>query len=406
MSSSATISVDDDVLLTRPEFWTRTDRHEVFQRFRDEAPVTFHPEVPAPWAPEGGPGFWAVMRYQDVQDVTRNTKVFSNRYGTQPEEWPQEMVQALGMLHMDDPEHRMWRSMVGPAFAPRNLDQLLDTIRRNANAIIDVLVAQPDVDVVHELVNRYPVKIIADMMAMPEEDHEKFVEWTYLAFGPDTSKRYDAHMALIKYGTDLAASRRQNIGTDVMSRIVSAEHEGRLLTDLEVGGFVSLLIGAGAETTGSSLATGIWQLAKNPDQWALLKSDPTLIGKAVDEFCRYTSAVINFRRTATEDFELSGQHIKAGDKVVIYYESANFDDRIFTDPEKFDITRDASKQVAFGAGGPHQCLGEHLGRREMKVFLEELIRRVDEITVTTELQRPVNPRFNMIREFRATFTGA
>ena len=145
---------------------------------------------------------------------------------------------------------------------------------------------------------------------------------------------------------------------------------------------------------------------KNPDQWQLLKSDRSLINKAVDEFCRYTSAVVNFRRTATEDVELAGQHIKAGDKVVIYYESANFDETVFPDPDTFDITRDSSKQVAFGAGGPHQCLGEHLGRREMKIFLEQLLDRVDDITVTAELRRPPNPRFNMIQEFRATFAAS
>ena len=401
---AAIIDVEDDILLTRPQFWGRPDRHAVFKRMRDELPVSFHPEVEAPWAPEGGPGFWAVMRYQDVQDITRNPKVFSNRFGTQPEEWPPTRVAALGMLHMDDPEHRVWRSMVGPAFAPRYLDGLLDTIRRNADKTIDALTAEPDANVVALLVNRYPVKIIADMMAMPEEDHEKFVEWTNYAFGPDRVKGNAAHHDLIEYGVNLAASRRQNLGDDVMSRIVTAEHEGRLLTDIEVGGFVSLLIGAGAETTGSTIATGLWQLAKNPDQWQLLKNDRTLINKAVDEFLRYTSAVVNFRRTATEDVELAGQHIKAGDKVVIYYESANFDESVFPDPDKFDITRDSSKQVAFGAGGPHQCLGEHLGRREMKIFLEQLLDRVDDITVTADLRRPPNPRFNMIQEFRATFT--
>lgn len=400
------LGVDDADLFTRAEFWTRLDRHEVFKRMRDETPVTFHPEVEAPWAPNGGPGFWAVMRHEDVQFVTRNPQLYSNRGGTQPEEWPQWMVEALGMLHMDDPQHRMWRKTVGPAFAPRNLDRMLDTIRRNANDVLDVLLATPDIDVVHNLVNRYPVKIIADMLALPEEDHEQFVEWTYLAFGPDLSKRNEAHGALIQYGTDLAASRRANPGDDVMSTIVTSDYEGRKLTDQEVGGFVSLLIGAGAETTGSTIATGLWQLAEHPEQWRALKADPSLVGNAVDEFCRYTSAVINFRRTATEDTELAGQQIRAGDKVVMYYESANFDERVFEHPETFDVTRDASKQLAFGAGGPHQCLGEHLGRREIKIFIEEALRRVDDITVTAPLRRPLNHRFNMISEFRATFHAA
>lgn len=166
------------------------------------------------------------------------------------------------------------------------------------------------------------------------------------------------------------------------------------------------MIGAGAETTGSSLATGLWQLAKHPEQWELLKRDPSAIKSAIDEFFRFTSAVVMWRRTAKEDIELAGQQIRAGDKVVMNYESANFDERVFPDPEKFDITRDAKAQVALGAGGPHQCLGEHLARRESQMFLEELLKRVDHIEITAELERPPVPRFNMIKVFRATFHAA
>ena len=398
--------VDDELLLTRPEFWGRPGRHAAFKRLRDESPVSFHPEVPAPWAPDGGAGYWAVTRHEDVVALTRNPKVFSNRFGTQPEEWPAARVASLGMLHMDDPDHRVWRSIVGPAFAPRSLDGLIDLIRENADAVIDKLLEDPDSDVVANLVNSYPVRIIADMMAMPKEDHDKFVEWTWYAFGPDRVKRDAAHDALIEYGVKLAATRRDSIGDDVLSRILAAEVDGRRLTDLEVGGFVSLLIGAGAETTGSTIATGIWQLALHPEQFAALHADRSLLNPAVDEILRYTSAVVNFRRTALEDVEVGGQLIKHGEKVVLYYESANFDERVFDDPERFDITRDSSKQVSFGAGGPHQCLGEHLGRRVIKVFFEQLLDRVGSISVTAGLDRPPNPRFNMISEFRATFTPA
>lgn len=400
----AIIDVNDDRLWTRPEFWARDDVHEVYRELRDEQPVTFHPEVPAPWAPEGGPGYWALTRYDDVKTVTRNPQVYSSTGGMAPEDWPQERIDALGMLHMDAPEHRIWRSIVGPAFAPRALDGLLDKIRENANDVIDRLLDGEDVDVVANLVNTYPVRVIADMLGMPKEDHDQFVEWTYDMFGGDREKMSKAHDALIRYGTKLAAQRRLNPTDDVMGRIVTAEVEGRRLTDEEMGGFVSLLIGAGAETTGSSIATGVWQLAKNPDQWERLKNDPSLIKGAADEFFRYTSAVVLWRRTAKEDVELNGQLIKTGEKVVMNYEAANYDERMFPDPERFDVTRDAKAQVAFGAGGPHQCLGEHLARRETQVFLEQLIERVDRIEVTAELTRPPAPRFNMISEFRATFT--
>jgi len=403
--STAAIALDDDLLLTRPEFWARPDRHAAFKRLRDETPVSFHPEVEAPWAPNGGPGFWAVTRYADVQALTRNPKVFSSRFGTQPEEWPPARTAALGMLHMDDPDHRLWRSMVGPAFAPRQLDQLLDMIRANADTVIDKLLVAPDADVVNTLVNSFPVRVIAEMLGTPKEDADKFVEWTWYAFGPDRVKGDAAHHALIDYSIHLAASRRDSLSDDVMSRILTAQVDGRSLTDAEIGGFISLLIGAGAETTGSTIATGLWQLASNPEQYEMLKADRSLINSAVDEFLRFTSAVVNFRRTATEDVEVGGQLIKEGQKVVLYYESANFDEAVFPDPEKFDITRDARKQVSFGAGGPHQCLGEHLGRREIKIFLEQLLNRVDDISVTADLRLQPNPRFNMINEFRATFTA-
>lgn len=403
---SAPFALDEELLLTRPEFWASPHRHAAFRRLRTEAPVSFHPEGIAPWAPNGGPGYWAVVRHEDVVAITRNTKVFSNRFGTQPEEWPAARTASLGMLHMDDPEHRVWRSIVGPAFAPRYLDGLIDVIRANADAVIDKLLAGSDADVVADLVNSYPVRIIADMMNMPKEDHDQFVEWTWYAFGADRVKGDAAHHALIDYGVNLAAARRDSIGDDVLSRILSAEVDGRKLTDQEVGGFVALLIGAGAETTGSTLATGIWQFAKHPEQFQALKADRSLMNRAVDEILRFTSAVVNFRRTATEDIEIGGQLIKEGEKVVMYYESANFDETVFDDPETFDITRDSSKQVSFGAGGPHQCLGEHLGRREIKVFLERLLDRVDSITITADLERPVNPRFNMIRQFRASFAPA
>jgi cytochrome P450 len=399
-----TIDVEDDILLTRPHFWTAPGRHAAYAELRDRPGITFHPEVPAPWAPEGGAGYWAVMRYDEVVEVTRNPQIYSTAKGTQSEDWPEDRIKALGMLHMDDPDHRIWRSIVGPAFAPRNLDRLIDQIRVIADDVIDALLAEPDVDVVTNLVNSYPVRVIASMVETPDEDAAKFVEWTYLSFGADREKANAAHRAQIEYGIAHAAKFRENPGDGVMGRILTAEVDGRRLTDFEIGGFISLLIGAGSETTGSTLATGLWELAKNPDQWQLLKDDPSLIGKAVDEFLRYTSAVVQWRRTATQDTELSGQHITAGDKVVMFYESANFDESVFPDPERFDITRDASKQVSFGAGGPHQCLGEHLARREMRVFLEQLIKRVDTFEITADLRRPPVPRFNMIHQFRATFT--
>lgn len=397
-----------DKLVTGIELWSlpRAERHEVFKWFRDNIPVSFHEEVVTSFCPEPGPGTWAVMRYDDVREVTRNPDVFSNASGTAVEAWPEMRVKALGMLHMDGDDHKWYRGIVGPAFTPRYLDRLVDAMRANSNICLDNLLASPNADVVVNLVNAYPISIIAAMLSMPTEDYAQFVQWTRDAFGADIHKSHEAHIALIQYGTALSAARRANPQEeDVLTRILTAEVEGRPLTDLEVGGFISLLIGAGAETTGSTLALGLDQLARNPEQWAMLKADPTLIGGFVDEACRWATATITFRRTATQDYELGGAHIKAGDKVAIFYESANFDETHFPDPERFDITRDARRQVAFGAGGPHQCLGEQLGKREMRIFMEEMLKRVDSFEVVDGPVQKPNHRFNMVKELHMTFHG-
>ncbi len=404
--TEATLGFAEELLLTNPDFYLRPDRLALYRRLRHEAPVAFHPERVTPWRPQGGRGWWAVMRHQDVQDVTRNTRVFSSAAGTNPNDEPEVIVRALGMLHMDDPEHRWYRSIVQPAFTPRFADGLVPAITRNADLAIDALLAEPDVDVVARVVNTYPINIIADLLALPAADKPQFVEWTRLAFSPDRVRGEKAHHELIAYGTELARERRRQPGDDVVSRIVTAQVDGRPLSDAEMGGFISLLIGAGAETTGSTIGGGLSLLHQHPEQWVRWKADPSLTNQAVEEVLRRTSAVINFRRNATEDVVLGGQQIRKGDKVVIFYESANHDETVFEEPERFDILRDARRHVSFGAGGPHQCLGEHLGKREIRVFFDRFIARVREFTITQPLKLAHSPRFNMVHALRGTFTAS
>lgn len=403
--SDVELEFDEELLLTVPAFYMRPDRRQQYKRLRDEHPVSFHPEVVSPFRPQGGRGWWAVTRYEDVQYMTRNPQLFSSAQGTNPNDEPEVIIRALGMLHMDDPEHRIYRSIVGPAFAPRYLDALMDQLKALSNQVIDNLLASEEVDIVRTLVNYYPIRVICGIMGMPEEDVDQFVEWTRLAFSPDREKGEPAHHALIDYGVRMAAARRANPQDDLITRIVEAEVEGKRLSDQEIGGFISLLVGAGAETSGASMAFGIERFAKNPEQWKKLQADPSLLNGAIDEMLRHASAVVNFRRTATQDVELGGKLIKEGDKVVMFYESANFDESVFPDPFTFDITRDSTKQVAFGAGGPHQCLGEHLARREMKVFFTQMLERVESWEITEEIKLIPSPRFNMVMGLKGKFTA-
>lgn len=396
--------LDKDLLLTTQEFKARQDKQRAYKRLRDEAPISFHPEGKTSWTPNGGPGYWAVVLHEDVCAVSRNSKVFSSYQGTLMQEMPEELVRMASILHMDNPEHRLVRSIVRPAFTARAMDELETSIRANADRIIDTFLAEDDVDVVKTMVNLYPGRVLADLLGLPSEDVDQFVEAVNDLFSIDLDASRKAVEFLIGYSMQKSIERRQNPGDDMISRIVTAEVEGRKLTDFEVATFANILIVAGAETTGSTLATGLWQLARNPDQWEALKADPNLIKGAINEFLRYTTATACFKRTALEDIELRGKTIKEGDKVVLYYDSANFDERVFPDPEKFDITRNAIKHIAFGGGGPHQCVGEHLARKEMSIFLEQMIKRVNKIEVIADLVRPPNQQFNACTSLQLRFT--
>jgi cytochrome P450 len=401
---SGKLEIAEELNTTVPSFYAHPDRADLFRRLRHDAPVSFHPELPCTWIPEGGRGYWAVTRHGDIRAITRNPKLFSSAAGTNPQDEPEFRVRALGMLHMDDPEHRAYRAIVGQAFALRHIVMLEPMITALADDIIDGLIGGKEIDIVSDVVNRYPVGVIAILLGLPECDFPMFVENTRLAFGPDREAGARAHKALIDYGTALAEIRRREPGDDLVTRIVKSEYDSRKLTDLEVGGFVSLLIGAGAETTGSTLAFGLQLLSDHPDQWQALKADRQLLPNAVDEIIRMASAVINFRRNATEDCVLGDQQIRKGDKVVLFYESGNYDESVFDAPERFDIHRtNARLNVSFGAGGPHQCLGEQLGKREIAIFLSRLLQRTDKLEVIERAGFAPSPRFNMIKTMRVRF---
>jgi cytochrome P450 len=397
-------ATDEALLTTIPDFYANADRRHLFSRLRKEAPVSFHAELPCAWLPEGGRGYWAVSRFEDIRFVTRNPQLFGSADGTNPQDEPEFRVRALGMLHMDGDEHRKYRAIVSPAFAMRHVSSLKPMMEALAGEIIARLADGAEHDIVSEVVNRFPVSVIAALLGLPESDYSMFVENTRLAFGPDREAGALAHKALVEYGSELGRLRREQPGDDLVSRIVEAEFEGRTLSDSEVGGFVALLIGAGAETTGSTLAIGIQALADHPEQVAMLRSDPELIKNATEEIIRYASAVINFRRNATQDVELGGQLIRKGEKVVLFYESGNFDEDIFAAPEQFDVTREnARRNISFGAGGPHQCLGEQLGKLEIATFLEVLLDKVSSFRVTERARLAPSPRFNMVKAMRAVF---
>ncbi len=405
---SADFALDDDLLLTTHAFkaLSHEEKHKALKRLRDEAPISFHPEGKTSWTPNGGPGYWAIVRYDDVRLLSRKHEIFSSHAGTLMQDMPEEQIRAASILHMDNPEHRQVRGIVSRAFTRDAMSKMEDSIRQNADRIIDKFLEDDVSDITKDLVHIYPGRVLAEVLGLPAEDVDMFVKAVNDLFSIDLSANQKAAEFLIGYSIQKSVERRQSPGDDMISVIIEGEVEGRKMNDFEVGTFINILIVGGSETTGSTLATALWQLAKNPDQWDALKKDPSLINGAMNEALRYTTATACFKRTALEDFELHGTTIKKGDKIVMYHESANFDERYFPDPLKFDIFRDASKQVAFGAGGPHTCIGVHLARLEMSVFFEQLLKRVDHMVVVEDMINPENQQFNACANLKLSFAPA
>jgi methyl-branched lipid omega-hydroxylase len=386
-----------EIDLSDPELWLapRDHRERVFRTLRDEAPVQFFEEVEFPPFAKG-PGYFALTRYEDVWMASRNPQLFCSGQGTVIPDMPIEIAEFFGsMISMDDPRHYRLRSLVAKAFTPKVVSQIEGYVREKADGIVDSLLEKhPDgaCDFVDEVAAPLPLQIICEMMGIPDEDERQVFAWTNTILGagdPDYAADYGAlleqSMAMNAYAIELGTDRLANPRDDLTTALMHAEVEGERLTTAEFGSFFILLVVAGNETTRNAISHGIKALTDHPDQRALWWDDfPGVTKAAVEEIVRWATPVINFRRTATEDTEIRGVPIKAGEKVVLWYNSANRDERTFADPFTFDVRRDPNPQVGFGAGGPHFCLGANLARREITVMFEEIRRRLPELRVVGE----------------------
>lgn len=400
MSSTLPDVALTDIDLSTIDFWTaeRPWRHGAFKTLRDQPGLTFFNERVIegyPFPP--GPGYYAVTRHEDAWAVSRNPQLFCSGQGSNIGDLPQEMNEFFGsMINMDDPKHFRLRSIVSKGFTPKEITRVEGYVRDKAAAIIDRLLEQfPDktCDFVETVSAALPLEIICDMMGIPAADTERILHWTNVILGagdPDFGGNYEHLMnnalEMFQYAQALGEDRRANPTDDITSVMMAAEVDGDQLSSQEFGSFFILLVVAGNETTRNAISHGLKALTDNPDQRDLWYSDfEAHTRTAVDEIVRWSSPVIHFRRTATEDTELAGQQINAGDKVVIFYQAANRDERVFTDPESFDVTRPLQpQQVGFGAGGPHFCLGANLARREIAVMFDEIRRRVPSLRAVGE----------------------
>jgi len=406
------------------EFWGRPieERETAFAHFRADEPVPFF-EEPEPDVDfiQKGPGYYVLTKHKHVLEASRQPEIFiSGRSATGIFDMPPEFAEFFGsMINMDDPKHARLRRIVSRGFTPRMLAKVEDQVQQAAERIVDDVLAAGSCDFVPEIAAKLPLKIICDMMGIPEKDYQFIFERSNVILGasdpefvPDGG---DIAGALLTAGSELSTMvqelgryRRDNPVDDVTSKLVTASVDGETLTDQELGSFFILLVVAGNETTRNAIAHGLHFLTQNPDQKQLWLSDferyaPT----AVEEIVRYASPVAWMRRSVTRDYTLEGGHeLKEGDKVLLYYWSADRDEEVFTDPLRFDITRDPNPHVGFGGPGPHFCLGAHLARREITVMFRELFRRMPDIHAAGEPDRLLSSFINGIKHLPARWTPA
>jgi len=383
--------------------------HDQFAWLRQNAPVFWHADGGEP----GWPGFWAVTRHQDIEHVSRHPEIFSSTkrlalFGEIPEE--QIQVQRLMMLNMDPPQHTRQRAFVNRGFTPRMISRLEEHVAQICHSLLDDVQQAGTADFVTDIAAPLPLWVICELVGAPVEDRGRIFELSNLMIGSgdpefqiEPQAAQNAAVEIYAYGEALADRRREQPTDDIITRLLQPDDAGEALTTTEFDLFFLLLTVAGNETTRNAAAGGMLTLFEHPDQWQRLLDDPSLIPTAAEEIVRWVSPVNLFRRTALSNTQLSGQPIAAGDKVVVFYTSANRDEAVFTDPEKFDVGRDPNPHVGFGGGGPHFCLGRHLAALELRVLLTAMTERMPAIRLDGEPDRLRSNFINGIKHMPVRF---
>lgn len=409
----------DDIDLSDIEFWARPweERDAAFALLRRERPIAFFEEPEVPPFPQG-PGYYAITKMNDLLEISRNPEIFSSASGAVSIlDMPAEMNEYFGsMISMDDPRHARLRRIVSGTFTPRMLNQVLDQVALTATRVVDGVVDKGEIDFVSDVSMPFPLLVILDMMGIPHSEYDLVLQKSNIILsGGDPEfipEGTDPITAFLEAGGALAAlldevgqRRRVEPTDDLLSALVNTEVDGEQLTGDELASFFILLAVAGHETTRTALSHGIVHLSRNPEQRRAMTDDlDGVIPTAVEEIVRYASPVVWMRRTLTRDHVLSGQQLREGDKVILYYGSANRDAAVFDDPDRFDVRRTPNPHVGFGGPGPHFCLGAHLARRELAVMLRELYTRLPDLDLAGDPVQLRSSFINGIKSLPVSFT--
>lgn len=392
---TSTLRSYDPIDLSSRAFWSTTaeERERTYAVLRAERPVSWHPPVAdSLLADPDDPGFWAVTRHADIVTVSRTNEVFLSGKGVQFENYPVEVLEnTQSFLAMDPPRHTRLRKLATAAFTPRQVRRIEDSIKADAKTIVEELrAAGSGADFVEHCAKELPLRTLSVMMGIPESERERVAHAADALVSTNDPVFLDGRspmdvmvenvMYLHQVAGRLAAERRERPGGDLFSGLVTAEVDGDRLTDAEVAAYFVLLCVAGNDTTRQTTSHAMKALTDFPEQRAWLLEDfDNRIGTAIEEFIRFATPVMTFRRTAASEYELGGQTIRAGEKVAMFYASGNWDDTVFEHPERFDLSRNPNRHLGFGGGGEHYCLGTHVARAQLRAIFGELLRQLPDI---------------------------
>ncbi|MDJ1130666.1 cytochrome P450 [Streptomyces iconiensis] len=406
-------ALPDGFDFTDPDVYEQRVPAPEFALLRETAPVWWNKQ-PHGLAGFGDDGYWVVTRHEDVKEVSTHPEIYSSNINTAVIRFAEYMereqidIQRLIMLNMDPPEHTRVRQIVQRGFTPRSIRALEDTLRNRAGRIVESAKAGGSGDFVTDIAVELPLQAIAELIGVPQEDRSRIFDWSNKMVAYDDPEYAiteevgtQSAAELVSYAMTMAEERKSCPAKDIVSQLVAAEGEGNLNSD-EFGFFVILLAVAGNETTRNAISHGMHAFLTHPDQWELFKRERP--GTTAEEIVRWATPIVSFQRTATQDTELGGQKISAGERVGIFYSSANYDPEVFDSPGVFDITRDPNPHLGFGGGGPHFCLGKNLAVMEINLIFNAIADLMPDISLAGSAPRRLRSAWiNGIKELRVNY---
>ncbi|WP_239459930.1 cytochrome P450 [Nocardioides daejeonensis] len=404
----------DGLDLTDPDQMEQAVPHEAFRQLRQTAPVVWVEQAPEARAGFLDTGYWAVTKHADIAAISKNSKDFSTAKNGVIVRFSPEMtrdqveLQGAMLIHHDPPSHTSMRQIISRGFTPRAIAAIEDALKERAERIVEAAIAKGSGNFVEDLAAELPLQAIAELLGVPQEDRGKLFDWSnqMLAYDDPEVEGDEAVAAaeILGYAMMLADDRRKNPKDDIITKLVTVGEDGEgALTDDEFGFFVILLAVAGNETTRNAITHGMQAFFDNPDQWELYKRERP--ATMVDEVVRWATPVSVFQRTAINDVMVGDQLVKAGDRVLMFYTSGNYDEEVFEDPFTFNILRENNVHLGFGGHGAHYCIGANLARKEIDLMFNAIADKIPNIVPTGTPRRLRSAWINGVKELHANYTA-